>query len=156
MLKKQHSVDIMIEKLHSHKIYSYQELGLDSSDPSVRCAISRSKSKIRLLSRGKFIIPSSNSKERSKLFGKAHEKQAMKRGSISAKKLKLSKNIFYSNKSGQIPINNIIASVIKEGSMSDIDAIRYKFGDNKVIEILLGEFDMQESKIKRICNVIGL
>lgn len=156
MLKKQHSVDVIIEKLHSHKIYSYQELGLDSSDASIRSAISRSKSKIRLLSRGKFIISSSNSKQKSKLFDKAHENQAMKRGSISAKKLKLSKNIFYSNKNGQIPINNIIASVIKDGSMSDIDSVRYKFGDNKVIEVLLEKFDMKDSKIRRICNVIGL
>ena len=40
--------------------------------------------------------------------------------------------------------------------MSDIDTVRYKFGDNKVIEVLLEEFDIKEPKISRICNVIGL
>lgn len=156
MLNKQRSIDCIIEKLHSHKVYSYKDLDFDSSDASIRCAISRRKNKIRMLSRGKFIIPSFNAKEKSKLFQKAHEKQAIKRGSISPKKLKLSKNIFYSNKNGQIPINIIIVSVIKEGSINDIDAIRYKFGDNKVIEILLEKFDVKEAKIRRICNVIGL
>ncbi len=156
MQNKQHLVDNILQNLHSHKLYSYKELGLDSSDASVRSAISRSKGKIRLLSRGKFIVPSSHARERNRLFENAHELQAMKRGSISAKKFHLSKNIFYSNKSGQIPINNIIASIIKDGSMSDIDAVRYKFGDNKVIEVLLEEFDIKESKISRICNVIGL
>jgi len=156
MLNKQHSIDSVIEKLHSHKIYSYKDLGFDSSDASIRSAISRRKNKIRMLSRGKFIIPSSNAREKSKLFGKPHEPQAIKRGSISAKRLILSKNIFYSNKNGQIPINNIIVSVIKDGSINDIDAIRYKFGDNKVIEVLLEEFDVNQPKINRICNVIGL
>lgn len=156
MLNKQRSIDSIIQKLHSHKVYSYKDLDIDSSDASIRCAISRRKNKIRMLSRGKFIIPSFNAREKNKLFNKPHELQAMKRGSISAKKLILSKNIFYSNKNGQIPINNIIVSVIKDGSMNDIDAIRYKFGDNKVIEVLLEEFDVKESKISRICNVIGL
>ena len=156
MLNKQHAIDCIIEKLHSHKVYSYKDLDVDSSDASIRCAISRRKNKIRMLSRGKFIIPSFNAREKSKLFDKPHEQQAIKRGSISAKKLILSKNIFYSNKNGQIPVNNIIVSVIKDGSMNDIDAIRYKFGDNKVIEVLLEEFDVHESKISRICNVIGL
>jgi len=153
---KQHSIDSMIENLNFYQVYSYKDLDLDSNDSSVRSAISRSKNKIRMLSKGKFIIPSLNSREKNKLFQKAHEQQAIKRGSISPKKLKLSKNIFYSNKNGQIPINNIIVSVIKDGSMNDIDAIRYKFGDNKVIEVLLEEFNIEESKISRICNVIGL
>ena len=140
-MKRQQLIDSKLENLQPLKVYGYEDLGIDPNDSSVRSALSRRKDRIRKLSRGKFIIPSSKECQPNELYIKGHDTIAIKRGSIAAKKLILSYNIFWSNKNGQLPINNVIASVLERGGLEDIDVVRYKFGENRVVEVLLEKYD---------------
>jgi len=48
-----------------------------------------------------------------------------------------------------VPIENVIASIIENGALEDIDFIRFSFGDNKVKEVFLKHFDIHSKPIVR-------
>ena len=137
------------------KVYSFSDLGLDGNNSSHRSLISRSKGNIVKLGKGKFYIRA-NHRPDPIIPRAAHDKISIKRGSVKASSIHASKNIFWSNSKGYIPIKNAIASVIKGGSMDDINNLIYRFGEQKVIEVLLKHFDINEPKIKRIAYVLDV
>ena len=75
----------------------------------------------------------------------------LKKGSVSAKDIKplLSSNLFWSNPNGEIPIENLISAIIKNNALSDLDFARFSFGDNKVIEVFLKNFNIHSRPIIR-------
>jgi len=147
----QQLVDKRLSKMESYKVYGYAELGLDGKDPSVRSAISRRKDRVRSLGRGKFYVSLNDSKV---VYEVAHDKIALKRNSVSVKKIHASRNLYWSNPDGYILVENAIAIAIEKGSMDDVAAMRYRFGDKKVIKVLLEQFDPSKPKIKRMIRVI--
>ncbi len=69
-------------------------------------------------------------------------------------KAKLHKNLFWSNPNGMIPIENVISKIISEGSLSDLDFARFNFGDDRVIEVFLKYFNIEEKPmIRKLLNV---
>ena len=153
----QRRLDQQLNSLESYRVYDYSDLNLDSSDPSIRSALSRRKDKIRKLGKGRFYISENkSSSKQQKLYRVAHDKISMKRGSVAVKSLRLSRNLFWSNPDGYVPVGNLIAAVIEKGSSDDIDSIRYRYGDNKVIEVLLKHFNLNEPKYKRVSLVLGV
>lgn len=145
----------LLDGLIPLKVYSFSDLGLDGNNPSHRSSLSRSKADIVKLGKGKFYVSNQN---RSMVYihRAAHDKISIKRGSAKASSIHASKNLFWSNPNGYIPIKNIIASVIKNGSIDDINSIIYRFGEHRVIEVLLNNFDMNEPKMKRIAYVLDI
>ncbi len=80
----------------------------------------------------------------------------LRRKGIPAKylKSKLSANLFWSNPNGVIPKENIIYKILDNQSLSDLDFARFNFGDEKVIEIFIENFNINEKQmIRNILNV---
>lgn len=145
----------LFDELVPFKVYSFADVGLDGSNPSHRSLISRSKANIIKLGRGKFYI-SDQSHSDPVAYRAPHDKISIKRGSVKVSSIHASKNLFWSNSKGYIPIKNAIASVIKGGGMDDINNLVYRFGAQKVVEVLLNHFDINEPKIKRIAYVLDI
>ena len=83
-------------------------------------------------------------------------KRDLRRRGISAKylKSKLSANLFWSNPDGVIPKENIIYKILDNQSLSDLDFARFNFGDEKVIEIFMENFNINDKPmIRNILNV---
>lgn len=145
----------LLDGLNPLKVYSFSDLGLDGNNVSHRSIIHRAKADIIKLGKGKFYI--SGNRKASLLSPRAaHDKVAIKRGSVKASSIHASKSLFWSNPKGYIPIKNAISSVIDGGSLDDINNIIYRFGRQRVIEVLLNNFDVNESKIKRIIYVLDV
>ena len=87
---------------------------------------------------------------------KPRRKEWLKRGyaPISKLRYKLSSNLFWSNSKGNVPVENIIASIIKKGALDDLDFIRFSFGDNKVKEVFLKHFDIHSKPMVR--DILGV
>lgn len=87
---------------------------------------------------------------------KPRQKEWLKAGKVPVSKMKhsLSSNLFWSNPKGKVPVENIIASVIERESISDLDFIRFSFGDDKVKEVFLKHYDVNSKPmIRDILNV---
>jgi hypothetical protein len=82
---------------------------------------------------------------------KPHRKEWLKRGYVPVAELKykLSSNLFWSNPKGNVPIENVIVSIIKKEALDDLDFIRFSFGDNKVKEVFLKHFDIHSKPMVR-------
>lgn len=157
-MRKRSNSDILAN-LNPYRVYSFADIGLDGNDSSQRSSFHRSINKnVVKLGKGKFYVDPKAKDGDSKKFlhPHGHDKVALKRGSVKAGSIHASKNIFWSNANGYIPVQNVIASVIENGSMDDINSIRYRFGDFKVIEVLLNNFDIEAPKYKRISYVLGI
>jgi hypothetical protein len=145
--------------LQPYCVYSFSDIGLDGNNSSQRSVFHRSADKhIVKLGRGKFYFdPNIKEGEQKKfLYLHGHDKIALKRGSVKAGSVHVSKNIFWSNPNGYIPVPNVIASVIEKGSMDDINNLRYRFGDHKIVEVFLKHFDLENPKYKRISYALGI
>ena len=84
------------------------------------------------------------------------DRRDLRRKGISAQYLKsrLSANLFWSNPNGIIPKERIIYKILDNQSLSDLDFARFNFGDEKVIEIFMENFDINEKPMMRdILNV---
>jgi len=84
------------------------------------------------------------------------DKRLLRRGAISAKllKSKLSSNLFWSNPDGNIPVDNVIAAIINKEAISDLDFVRFNFGDDRVIKVFLENFNINDKPMVRdILNV---
>lgn len=84
------------------------------------------------------------------------DRRLLRRRVISSKllKSKLSSNLFWSNPNGNIPVDNVIAAIINKEAISDLDFVRFNFGDDRVIEVFLENFNINEkSMIRDILHV---
>jgi hypothetical protein len=82
---------------------------------------------------------------------KARKREWLKKGSVSSIYLKsaLSANLFWSNPNGNISIESIICAIIENNALSDLDFARFSFGDNRVIEVFLKNFNIHSRPIIR-------
>jgi len=82
---------------------------------------------------------------------KARKKEWLKKGSVPSSYLKsaLSANLFWSNPKGNISIENVISAIIENNALSDLDFARFAFGDNRVIEVFLKNFNIHSRPIIR-------
>ncbi len=91
-----------------------------------------------------------------KIKADPYDKKLLRSKMISAKylKSKLHKNLFWSNSNGMISIENVISKIISDGSFSDLDFARFNFGDDKVIEVFMKNFNINENlMIRNLLNV---
>ena len=87
---------------------------------------------------------------------KPRRKEWLKSGKVPVDVLKyrLSRNLFWSNPKGKVPVENVIAAIIDKGALDDLDFIRFSFGDDKVKEVFLKHFDIHSKPMVRdILNV---
>lgn len=79
------------------------------------------------------------------------DRKLLRRRVISSKllKSKLSSNLFWSNPNGSIPVENVISAIIKKEAISDLDFVRFNFGDDRVIEVFLENFNINEKPMIR-------
>jgi hypothetical protein len=75
---------------------------------------------------------------------------------VSVSRIPLSKNIFWSNPKGSLPLERVIASIVSSGSIDDLSAIRYRYGDNKIKEVILRDLDLSDPKIRLAADFVGL
>ncbi|SFV51142.1 hypothetical protein MNB_SV-12-158 [hydrothermal vent metagenome] len=79
------------------------------------------------------------------------KREWIKKGSVPSSYLKsaLSSNLFWSNPTGSISIETIISAIIANNALSDLDFARFAFGDERVIEVFLRDFDIHSRPIIR-------
>ena len=79
------------------------------------------------------------------------DRKLLRRRGIPSKllKSKLSSNLFWSNPNGAIPVDNVISAIINKEAISDLDFVRFNFGDDRVIEVFLENFDINEKPLVR-------
>jgi hypothetical protein len=82
---------------------------------------------------------------------KARKRAWLRKGSVPALYLKsaLSSNFFWSNPKGKISIEAIVIAIIENNALSDLDFARFSFGDNKVVEIFLKNFNIHSRPMIR-------
>lgn len=69
-------------------------------------------------------------------------------------KSRLSSNLFWSNPNGKIPVDNVIYSLIKNDAISDLDFVRFNYGDERVIKVFMEKFNINDKPmIRDILNV---
>ncbi len=91
-----------------------------------------------------------------KIKADPYDKKLVRSKVISAKylKSKLHRNLFWSNSNGMISVENVICKIISDGSLSDLDFARFNFGDDKVIEVFMKKFNINEnSMVRNLLNV---
>ena len=143
-------------RLRKDKLYDYSVFGPIPQDKKedFRKAISRlaKEGAIVKVGNGKFYKKGERSAQSNEIVQiKPRRKAWLKRGYVPVSELKyrLSSNLFWSNPRGNIPVENVIASVIQKGALDDLDVIRFSFGDNKVKEVFLRHFDIHSKPMIR-------
>lgn len=161
MENKQNISKIVSDKvkyLHKDKLYNYSIFDFISDNKEAfKQAISRLADKNIIVKVGskKFYKRGYRSteilKKSIRIKAQPEDKRILRRRVISSKllKSKLSSNLFWSNPKGSIPVDNVICSIINNESISDLDFVRFNFGDNKVIEVFLENFNVNEKPIIR-------
>lgn len=91
------------------------------------------------------------SKEPIRIKAQPQDKKLLRRRNIPSRflKAKLSSNLFWSNPNGNIPVNNVISAIIENEAISDLDFVRFNFGDDRVIEVFLQNFNINKKPIIR-------
>ena len=150
-----------LRRLRKDKLYDYSVFEPFPKDKKVafRQAISRlaKDGVIVKVGNGKFYKKGRRENEAQEMVHiKPGRKEWLKRGvaPINAIKNRLSSNLFWSNPKGNVPVENIIASVIQKGALDDLDFIRFSFGDDKVKEVFFKHFDIHSKPIIR--DVLGV
>ena len=150
-----------LKRLHKDKLYDYSVFGDIPKEKKVafRKAISRlsKKGDIVKVGYGKFYKRDRRpSMPKESIQIDARRKEWLKAGKVPVENLKyrLSRNLFWSNPKGKVPVENVIATVIEKGALDDLDFIRFSLGDNKVREVFLKHFDIDSKPmIREILNV---
>ena len=150
-----------LKRLRKDKLYDYSVFGSIPQDKkeAFRKAISRlaKEGAIVKVGNGKFYKKGERSAQSNEIVQiKPRRKEWLKRGYVPVSEIKyrLSINLFWSNPKGNIPVENVIASVIQNGSLDDLDVIRFSFGDNKVKEVFLKYFDIHSKPMIR--DILGV
>lgn len=146
-----------LRRLRKDKLYDYSVFGPISEEKRVafRKAVSRlaKEGKIVKLGSKKFYkkgyrpFPSGGSVSKAK----PRRKDWLKAGKVPVREIypRLSRNLFWSNPDGKIPVENLIAAILDKGSLDDLDVVRYSFGDDKVKEVFLKHFDIHKKPMIR-------
>ena len=150
-----------LRRLRKDKLYDYSVFGSIPQDKKVafRQAVSRlaKEGTIVKVGNGKFYKKGQRPSQTNEVVHiKPRRKEWLKRGYVPVNELKyrLSSNLFWSNPKGNVPIENIIASIINKGALDDLDFIRFAFGDNKVKEVFLKHFDIHSKPMVR--DILGV
>jgi hypothetical protein len=148
-----------VKYLHNDKLYNYSIFDniSDNNREAFRKAMSRlaDDGVIVKLGSKKFYKRGQRRSEVSKnpirIKAQPQDRRLLRRRCISSKflKSKLSSNLFWSNPNGNIPVDNVIASIINKEAISDLDFVRFNFGDDKVIEVFLQNFNINEKPMIR-------
>jgi len=148
-----------VKHLHRDKLYTYSvfENIPDKNRGAFRKAMSHiaKDGVIVKLSRGKFYKRGYRKEEVPKniirIKAMKENRKALRRKTIPAKLLRsiLSSNLFWSNPTGNIPIDNVISALIKAEAISDLDFVRFNYGDNRVIEVFLKNFKVNDNPMIR-------
>jgi len=152
-------VSYKVKYLHKDKLYNYSIFSdiSDSNREAFRKAMSRLFNDGTIVKVGskKFYKRGERRREVLKnpirIKAQPQDKRLLRRKGISSKllKSKLSSNLFWSNPNGNIPIENIIAAIINKEAISDLDFVRFNFGDDKVIEVFLENFNINDKPMIR-------
>jgi len=161
-MKNNDKIDIMsivkkkLRRLRKDSIYDYSIFDIPSQKRvAFRKAISRlsQDGTIVKVGNGKFYKRGEREVEipQEPLRIKARKKEWLKKGSVPSRYLKsaLSANLFWSNPKGNISIEGIISAIIENNALSDLDFARFSFGDNRVIEVFLKNFNIHSRPIIR-------
>ena len=150
-----------LRRLRKDKLYDYSVLEPIPQDKKVafRKAISRlaKEGVIVKVGNGKFYKRGERSSiPKEPIQIDARRKEWLKAGKVPVDNLKyrLSRNLFWSNPKGKVPVENVIAAVIEKGALDDLDFIRFSFGDNKVKEVFLKHFDIHSKPMVR--DILGV
>ena len=150
-----------LRRLRKDKLYDYSVLEPIPKDKKVafRKAISRlaKEGVIVKVGNGKFYKRGERSSiPKESIRIDARRKEWLKAGKVPVENLKyrLSRNLFWSNPKGKVPVENVIAAVIEKGALDDLDFIRFSFGDNKVKEVFLKHFDIHSKPMVR--DILGV
>ena len=141
-----------IKYLHKDKLYHYSMFDniSDKNREAFRQAMSRLANNGAIVKVGskKFYKRGERSIEVPKnpirIKAQPQDRKILRRRAISSKllKSKLSSNLFWSNPNGNIPVDNVISAIINKEAISDLDFVRFNFGDDKVIEVFLQNFNV--------------
>ncbi len=148
-----------VKYLHNDKLYNYSIFDniSDNNREAFRKAMSRlaDDGVIVKLGSKKFYKRGQRraavSKNQIRIKAQPQDRKLLRRRGISSKllKSKLSSNLFWSNPNGNIPVDNVISAIINKEAISDLDFVRFNFGDNKVIEVFLQNFNINEKPLIR-------
>ncbi len=148
-----------VKHLHKDKLYHYSIFDNISDDnrEAFRQAMSRLADNGIIVKVGskKFYKRGQRSVEAPKnpirIKAQPEDRKILRRKGISSKllKSKLSSNLFWSNPNGNIPVDNVICSIINKEAISDLDFVRFNFGDDRVIEVFLQNFNINEKPMIR-------
>ena len=162
-MKDNHKIDIIksvkekLRRLRKDSLYDYSIFEHIPSQKRVafRKAISRlaKEGVIVKVGNGKFYKRGDRefSVPKEPLRIKARKKEWLKKGSVPSSYLKsaLSSNLFWSNPKGSISIETVISAIIENNALSDLDFARFAFGDNRVIEVFLRNFNIHSRPLIR-------
>lgn len=74
---------------------------------------------------------------------------------ISIKSLKLKENVFWSNPNGELPLKNILAAVVVGRNVSDLVALKKRFGSRKIRKVYSQISENKKNILaSRIVNVL--
>jgi hypothetical protein len=148
-----------VKYLHKDKLYNYSMFDniSDNNREAFRKAMSRLAGDGIIVKVGskKFYKRGERRREVLKnpirIKAQPQDRKLLRRRGISAKllKSKLSSNLFWSNPNGNIPIDNVITAIINQEAISDLDFVRFNFGDDRVIEVFLENFNINEKPMIR-------
>lgn len=148
-----------VKYLHKDKLYNYSIFKdiSDNNSQAFRKAISRlfndgiivkvGSKKFYKRGERKSPIP----KNPIRIKAQPQDKRLLRRRGIASQflKSKLSSNLFWSNPNGNIPVDNVISAIINKEAISDLDFVRFNFGDDKVIEVFLENFNINDKPMIR-------
>lgn len=148
-----------VKYLKKDKLYSYSMFDDISEDnrEAFRKAMSRLAVNGAIVKVGskKFYKRGQRSAEASsnpiRIKAQPQDRKLLRRRGIPSKllKAKLSSNLFWSNPNGNISVDNVISAIINKEAISDLDFVRFNFGDDKVIEVFLQNFNINEKPMIR-------
>ena len=152
-------VNDKVKHLHKDKLYDYSIFDniSDNNREAFRKAMSRLADNCIIVKIGskKFYKRGHRNIEVSKnpvrVKAQPQDRRLLRRRGIPSKllKAKLSSNLFWSNPNGSIPVDNVISAIINKEAISDLDFVRFNFGDDRVIEVFLENFNINEKPIIR-------
>ena len=145
------AVSLKIKHLRFDKLYDYGIFNNIENRDALKNAISRCKKDERIVKvgRAKFYKQGKRDEIFEGNLVKARDRDILKRGKVRVDHYKFSKGLFWSNPHGVLPIENIVVKVLASESFSDISILRHSLGDNKIKEIFIEHFKINDHEVIR-------